>query len=179
MSDQISLLEEPAPKPAKQSRAKPARPPVVRVELVRDAAPDGAPAVCDMAVKAVELVRAHLGRASKEHFVAILLDARSQVLGITTISIGTLSASLVHPREVFQPAILANAAALVVAHNHPSGDPAPSAEDRDATRRLLRSGELLGIPLLDHVIVGRPPRDSAAEVSGSSYFSFKEAGILS
>ena len=119
----------------------------------------------------VEIVRAMIGpMPDREHFVMIALDARSNVVAVNTVSIGTLSASLVHPREVFKPAILANAAAaVIVAHNHPSGNTTASAEDKDATRRLARSGELLGIPLLDHVILGH----------GKDYFSFKESGLLS
>ena len=104
----------------------------------------------------------------KEHFLAFYVNARSHLVHQETVSIGTLSASLVHPREVFSPAIEHGAAALIVAHNHPSGDCSPSPEDKDATRRLLRSGELLGIPLLDHMIV-----------SVSGVFSFKEHGLLS
>lgn len=105
--------------------------------------------------------------ARKEHFIVLCLNARRQLLKTEVVSVGTLSASLVHPREVFGPAISAGAAAVVAMHNHPSGDPSPSAEDREATRRLQRAGELLGIPLADHVIV-----------SESSFFSFRESGIL-
>jgi DNA repair protein RadC len=115
-----------------------------------------------------ESVPAEVRAGRKEHFVAFYLDARSRLLRFETVSIGTLSASLVHPREVFAPAISHSAAGLVVAHNHPSGDCAPSAEDKDATRRLARSGELLGIPLLDHVIV-----------ADRGFFSFREHGLLS
>lgn len=91
----------------------------------------------------------------QEHFVALYLNARHQVLRQETVFIGTLSASLVHPREVFAPAIENRAAAVIVAHNHPSGDPSPSQEDREATRRLRRAGELLGVELLDHLILTR------------------------
>ncbi len=104
----------------------------------------------------------------KEHFLAFYLNSRNQLIRFETVSIGTLSASLVHPREVFAPAIESTAAALIVAHNHPSGDCAPSPEDKVATRRLKESGELLGIPLLDHLIV-----------SSSRFFSFRENGLLS
>ena len=86
---------------------------------------------------------------------------------LDTVSIGTLSASLVHPREVFSPAIAHAAAAIVAVHNHPSGYPTPSSEDRDVTRRLQRAGELLGIPLADHVVV-----------SAAGFFSFREHGLL-
>jgi DNA repair protein RadC len=91
--------------------------------------------------------------AAQEHFYVLLLDGRHRVLGDELVSLGTLTASLVHPREVFRPALRAGAAALILVHNHPSGDPEPSPEDRVVTKRLSRAGELLGIPVLDHVIV--------------------------
>ena len=90
----------------------------------------------------------------QETFHALLLDARHRLLHRVLVSAGTLTTSLVHPREVFREAIRRSAAALVVVHNHPSGDPEPSQEDRAVTRRLIEVGELLGIPLLDHVVVG-------------------------
>lgn len=90
----------------------------------------------------------------REHFVAVLLTTKNQVIDMVTISIGSLSASLVHPREVLKPAIQASAAAVVVAHNHPTGVPTPSREDLEFTRRLGRCTELMGIRLLDHLIVG-------------------------
>ncbi len=91
--------------------------------------------------------------APHEHFLVVLLDGRHRVLREVLTSQGTLTASLVHPREVFRPALREGAAALIVVHNHPSGDPSPSPEDREVTRRLARAGQLLGIPLLDHVVV--------------------------
>lgn len=123
--------------------------------------------VVDGARAAAGLVPAEIRCARKEHFLVLCLNARRQLLRVETVSVGTLSASLVHPREVFSPAISHGAAAVVAVHNHPSGDPSPSAEDREATRRLQRAGELLGIPLADHVIV-----------SESSFFSFRESGLL-
>lgn len=92
------------------------------------------------------------GRA-QEHFFALLLDGRQNLKRVHLVSLGTLSASLVHPREVFGHAVREAAAAVIVAHNHPSGDPAPSAEDVEVTRRLLEAASVLGIALLDHVIV--------------------------
>ena len=83
----------------------------------------------------------------------ILLDARHRVLRSEMISQGTLTASLVHPREVFRPALRDAAAALVLVHNHPSGDPTPSAEDREVTTRLASAGEILGVRVLDHIVV--------------------------
>ena len=87
-------------------------------------------------------------------FVAVLLDGKNGIIGFNVVSIGSLTAALVHPREVFKPAILANAAALILAHNHPSGDPEPSDEDKAITGRLRHAGELLGIRILDHLVIG-------------------------
>lgn len=129
-------------------------------------APDPRP-VIDNARAVAGQIHADIRTARKEHFIVLALNARRQLLRTETVSIGTLSASLVHPREVFTPAIATGAAAIVVVHNHPSGDTTPSAEDRDATRRLQRAGELLGIPLADHVMV-----------SETSFFSFRESGLL-
>lgn len=91
----------------------------------------------------------------KEHFQALYLDSRRRLIRSETISVGTLDASLVHPREVFRPAIRHSAAAVLVAHNHPSGDPEPSAEDMALTSRLDRAGRLLGLPLIDHLVLGK------------------------
>lgn len=105
----------------------------------------------------------------RECFWRLDLDARNAVVAYELVSIGTLTAALVHPREVFKGALLANAAGVILAHNHPSDDVSPSPEDRETTARLKRAGELLGVPLLDHVILG----------SGApAYFSFREAGLL-
>ncbi len=90
----------------------------------------------------------------REHFLALYLDTRHRVRGVETISIGTLNASLVHPREVFKNAIGMSAAAVIVAHNHPSGEAAPSSDDLELTARLDRCGKILGISLLDHLVVG-------------------------
>ncbi|MEN8185487.1 MAG: DNA repair protein RadC, partial [Myxococcota bacterium] len=94
---------------------------------------------------------ARLRDLAHECFAVLLLDGRHRLVKEALISQGTLTASLVHPREVFRPALREAAAALVLVHNHPSGDPTPSREDRDVTARLARAGELLGIPVLDHV----------------------------
>lgn len=94
-----------------------------------------------------------LATEKREHFVVALLNARHEVQGVEVISIGSLNASIVHPREVFKPAITASAATVALIHCHPSGDPEPSEEDISITKRLVEVGELLGIPVLDHVIV--------------------------
>ncbi len=100
------------------------------------------------------LLRAELAGLDREHFVAVYLDSRHRIVAVQTVSIGTLNASLVHPREVFRPAVAMGAAAVIVAHNHPSGCARPSGDDVTLTDRLCRSGELLGIELLDHLVVG-------------------------
>jgi len=92
---------------------------------------------------------------SKEHFVALYLDSRNKVIALDTVSIGTLNSSLVHPREVFRPAIIHNCAAVIIAHNHPSGSCEPSDSDIELTGQLKKGGEILGIELLDHVIIGK------------------------
>jgi DNA repair protein RadC len=99
-------------------------------------------------------LRGRIANLDRENFVAMLLNTKNEVIETPTISVGTLSASLVHPREVFKPAIRASAASVILAHNHPSGNVEPSREDREVTKRLARAAELLGIELLDHVIVG-------------------------
>ncbi len=94
-----------------------------------------------------------LARARREHFVVLLLNARHEMQRREVVSIGSLNASIVHPREVFLPAILHSAASIVLVHNHPSGDPEPSEEDLSITRRLVEVGDLVGIGVLDHVVV--------------------------
>ena len=101
----------------------------------------------------VAFIGRKLRREQREHFLVLLLNARHEVIGRETVSIGSLNASIVHPREVFLPAILHSAASVVLVHNHPSGDPEPSEEDLSITRRLVEVGELVGIGVLDHVIV--------------------------
>jgi DNA repair protein RadC len=89
----------------------------------------------------------------KEHFVGLYLNARHELIHKEIVSIGTVNASIVHPRDVFAPAIMRNATAVIVAHNHPSGDATPSAEDTEVTHRLKEGGRLLGITVLDHIII--------------------------
>lgn len=100
------------------------------------------------------MVRGLLAGRDRETVVALYLDGRHRILRVHEVSIGTATASLIHPREVFGPALRVRACAVVVAHNHPSGDPEPSVEDRGVTERLLAAGELVGVPLLDHLVVG-------------------------
>ena len=110
------------------------------------------------------LLRELIGDADREHFIALYLNSRHSVTHVHVVSRGTSQSAPVHPREVFKGAYLANAAALVIAHNHPSGDVRPSTDDRAVTERLKQAGELLGIAVLDAVIVGPGPEFySAAE----------------
>ena len=103
----------------------------------------------------VRAIRASIKDKAKEHFKLILLNPRNKIIGISTISIGTLNASLVHPREVFKDAIMHSAASVVLAHNHPSGDPEPSEDDLKITKKLVDSGKILGIEVLDHIIIAK------------------------
>ena len=116
---------------------------------------------------AYAILYGEMGQSDREIFLILLLDTRSRVIGIHEVSVGSLNASLVHPRETFKAAILANAAALILAHCHPSGDLDPSQEDLAITTRLKQAGELLGIPVLDHLII-----------SDVAFISLKERGLL-
>lgn len=115
----------------------------------------------------VKAIRASIKDKAKEHFKLILLNPRNKIIGISTISIGTLNASLVHPREVFKDAITHSAASVVLAHNHPSGDPEPSEDDLKITQKLVESGKILGIEVLDHIVIGK-----------NNFCSFKERGLI-
>lgn len=127
--------------------------PIWKVRLVRKGALKTQRHTATSSAEAATIVSSYLAGADREHCVVVLLDARFQVIGINVVSIGTVSASLLHPREVFKPAILANASAVIIAHNHPSGELAPSEEDILLTNRLIAVGSLLGIELTDHLIV--------------------------
>jgi DNA repair protein RadC len=115
----------------------------------------------------VKAIRASIKDKAKEHFKLILLNPRNKIIGISTISIGTLNASLVHPREVFKDAIVHSAASVVLAHNHPSGDPEPSEDDLTITKRLIAAGKILGIEVMDHIIIAK-----------NGFFSFKGKGLI-
>ena len=104
----------------------------------------------------------------REAFFVVLLDGKNRASGINLVSLGSLTAALVHPREVFKPAIAGSAAALVLVHNHPSGDPCPSSEDLVLTRRLCEVGDLVGIRVLDHIVLGHD----------GAFRSFADEGLL-
>jgi len=107
-----------------------------------------------------------LRNETKESFCTAHLDGKNRIVCLEIVSVGTLNQSLVSPREVFKTALLSNAAAIILIHNHPTGDPTPSSEDLEVTRRLREAGELIGIKVLDHIIIG------------STYYSFVERGVI-
>ena len=111
--------------------------------------------------------RARFFAVSKEHFLSLHLNSKNQLIREALVSIGSLSTSVVHPREVFAPAVRDSTAALIFIHNHPSGDPAPSLEDRECTQRLFSAGKILGIRVLDHIVFGY-----------DDYYSFADAGFF-
>lgn len=104
---------------------------------------------------------------AKEHFICLFLNTKNHVIGQETLSMGSLNASIVHPREVFRAAIKRGSASIICAHNHPSGDPAPSQEDIEITRRLSDAGDIVGIDVLDHIIIG-----------DGTFVSLKEKGLM-
>lgn len=114
-----------------------------------------------------DLVMEEMRNLDREHFRIMHLSTRNNVLGISAVSVGSLNSSIVHPRECFKEAIKRNANSIILLHNHPSGDPSPSREDLDITRRLTEGGKILGIEVLDHVIIGE-----------KRYVSLKEQGII-
>lgn len=136
--------------PAKAAQLKAA------VELARRVSvpSNGRRPLLDSPEAVAAIVRPHLVDQRKEHVVALLLDARHRLIRESPVAVGSLSATVVHPREVFQEAIAASAAAVILVHNHPSGDPEPSEYDVQLTARLTQAGAVLGIEVLDHVIIG-------------------------
>ena len=103
---------------------------------------------------------------TKEHFIALHLDGKNRIVCCDMVSTGSLNQSIVHPRELFKTALLSSAAAVILLHNHPTGDPTPSTEDIEITRRLREAGDMIGIRVLDHIVIG------------DSYYSFSERGII-
>lgn len=141
--------------------------PLVKLSMVRDPSLQDAERIrCGADVK--RIAAQMIGESDREVFLVFHLDNKNRVISAEAVSTGSLTMTLVHPREVFKAAILSNAASIIVAHNHPSGDPTPSREDRDITERLKSAGALLGIPLVDHVVIG----------ANDTYRSFAESGLL-
>jgi len=128
--------------------------PIYKVTLVKESTQTAETPTISAPEDAIRILSDFLSGADREHFVVMLLSTKHQIIGINTVSIGSLNSSVVHPRETFKPAIVSNAAAIILAHNHPSGDPTPSSEDIAITKRLKDAGQVLGIDVLDHVILG-------------------------
>lgn len=141
--------------------------PVCRVMLVRERTLAAEVKTIRGAADAASVLRGYLTGVDREHFVVLCLNTRHRVTAINTVSIGGLSGAPVHPREVFKPAILANSAAIILGHNHPSGDPEPSYDDRRITEQLVAAGRILGIEVLDHIIVG-----------DDRFISMRECGVM-
>ena len=137
----------------------------VSVELVREGNCDKRPAV--KCAKDVEELMQHLVKKDREHFICIHLNTRNIVVGIETVAIGTLNACGISSREVFKAAILSSAAAVILVHNHVSGNPLASRDDIEITKRLAEGGKILGIEVLDHIIIG-----------DKEHFSFKDKGMI-
>ena len=140
---------------------------VVSVKLVRESSVMYEPRYINTPQDAVHLVEDFLAYSDREKVVAICLDVKNQPTAISTISMGTLNSSLVHPREVFSEAVINSASSIILVHNHPSGETEPSREDIALTNRLDECGKILGIRILDHIIIG-----------DGEFYSFKEEGLL-
>jgi len=143
------MEEEQRQRAVKRQRPLPYRIPRFRLTLVCEQSGSTAPTQIQSSTVAAALLRPCFDGLDREQF----LDAKHRIIGINIVSVGSLTLTVVHPREVFKPLILMNAAAFICAHNHPSCDPTPSSEDRLLTQRLRQGADLLGIALLDHVIL--------------------------
>jgi len=141
---------------------------IVSIKMVREATVLYQNRTINSPHDALELIEPFLQDEDRECFLVVCLDTKNQPTAINVVSIGTLNSSLVHPREVFKVAILANANGVILSHNHPSGDPTPSHEDKEVTNRLIEAGKVLGIEILDHVVIG----------SNHRYVSLKERGDI-
>lgn len=138
------------------------------VRLVRDGrVATQEPTIIHHPKDTLPVLEAELSELGYEKFIALALNTKNHVIAVLPVSSGSLNASIVHPRELFQRAILANSASLILCHNHPSGDPSPSPEDIALTQKLIEAGQLLDIPVLDHIVLGY-----------GRYVSFKERGLL-
>ncbi len=142
--------------------------PVYHVELVRDRSIKAAPRPSiHNSDDVVAILQEELLSSDREKLVCLMLNAKNVIVGMDIVSIGTLTMSVAHPREIFKSAILKNAACIILSHGHPSGDPTPSREDIQLTERIRQAGEILGIKLLDHIIIGE-----------NGTFSFRDSGRL-
>lgn len=143
--------------------------PKVKISMVRESSVASEYKVVTTSVQANSIIRTMLEDNDREEFIVLLLDAKHKVSAVHSVSVGTLTVTIVHPREVYKAAILANSASIILAHNHPSGDPTPSQEDRILTKRLCEAGKILGIKVLDHIVMGEAGR----------FYSFADHGDMS
>lgn len=141
--------------------------PIYKLSLLRDGSVAAERRIVGNSGESFQILNGYFAHHDREEMVVMLLDAKHKVIGINTVSIGSLTMSIVHPRETFKAAIVSNCSAIILSHNHPSLDPTPSQEDRVLTKRLKECGDLLGIPVLDHIVVG-----------GDRYYSFADQGEL-
>ena len=143
-----------------------------RVTLVRDRPLPFKPYPINNSQEAQSIVRTLIetqGNSDREQFVVIMLNAKNEIIGVNIVSTGTISSAQVYPREVIKPAIIANAVALILAHNHPSGHTSPSSEDLSITRLIIRASKIMGITVHEHLIVS---------MFDDSYYSFADQGII-
>ena len=140
---------------------------IVSIKMVREASVLYDIRKIDSPKDGAELGKRFLQDLDREQLIVCCLDTKNQPTAINVVSVGSLNTSIVHPREVFKPAILSNSASIILFHNHPSGDPEPSKEDISISERIKESGIILGIKLIDHIIIGN-----------DSYCSLKEGGIV-
>lgn len=140
---------------------------IVSLKMVKDKKIKGFSEIINSPAKARDLFKKFIGEADREYLVGMYLDTKNQITALHIISIGSLNSSIIHPREVFKVGILSNSASVILSHNHPSTVCNPSKEDLQVSKRIKEAGEILGIELLDHIIVG-----------GDNYYSLKENGLI-
>ena len=141
---------------------------IVSLKMVRESSILYEQRTISSPMDAAGLFTEFLADSDREKFIVLCLNTKNQPTSLATVSIGSLNSSIIHPREIFKIALLANSAAVILSHNHPSGDPQASREDIDVTKRLVEVGKLLGIDVLDHIIVGKDKK----------FFSFREKGMI-
>ena len=140
--------------------------PVYRCMVVREHEENATTETIHSPQDANDILGAYLGGLDREHLVVLMLDTKNGIIGINTVAIGSGNAAHVDVKDIFKPAIIVNALSIIVAHNHPSGDPTPSPEDVKLTEMIVKAGQLLGITVLDHIVVGH-----------KRYVSLKERGV--
>ena len=140
--------------------------PQIEISMVREVQISNSKYKCSEEIAESELAK-DLIKSDREKFICLHLNTKNQIISFEVVSVGSLTASIAHPREVYKSAILANAASVIFMHNHPSGDPGYSNDDLEVTRRLVKAGEILGINVLDHIIVAQ-----------NGFFSFQQHNLI-